>query len=312
YLFVARGRSARYALVACVQTDDPLYLDAGVERQYRVQRALADADGVVVPAVVDYEADPAVVGAAFFVMERVTGVVPSSSPHFTRAGWLHDASPDQREAVWRSAVEQLVALHRVDVDRLPFLDRHEAGTTSLDRELEHWRAAYRWAAGREPFPVVDAAETWLLANTPTDPALGLSWGDARLENMVFHDYRCAAVLDFETASLAGPASDLAWWALMDKGSDDLRGLGSPQQTIDLYRELAGGGLRDLQYHLVLCAFRLAVIYIRLAALLRARNALDASQAGLAHDNDKMRQLAVLMGMATPDEVSACAPRLPQD
>jgi aminoglycoside phosphotransferase (APT) family kinase protein len=312
YLFEARGRAVRYALVARIQTADPLYLEAAVERQYLTYRALADADGVAVPAVVGYEADPAVFGAPFFVMERVAGDVPSSNPHFTRGGWLCDATPAQRRVVWWSAVEQLVALHRVDVTGVPFLDRREPGRSALERELTHWRAAYRWAAGAETFPVLDTAEAWLLANFPPDPKPALSWGDARLENLVFDDFHCAGVLDFETASLAGPASDLAWWALMDRGSALLPGLGSPQETIDLYRQLGGSDLPDLKYHLVLCAFRLAAVYIRLAALLGARDALPPRQVGLAEDNEKVQQLALLLGLVAPGEVDATLPQLNLD
>jgi aminoglycoside phosphotransferase (APT) family kinase protein len=312
YLFEARGHTVRYALVARVQTGDPLYLEAAVERQFLTYRALADADGVAVPAVVGYEADPAVLGAPFFVMERVPGDIPGSNPHFTRKGWLYDATPAQRRAAWRSAVEQLVAMHRVDTADLTFLDRGEPGKSALERELNHWRAAYRWAAGAATFPVLEAAEEWLLANLPADQMPALSWGDARLENLVFDDFRCVAVLDFETTSLAGPASDLAWWALMDKGSDVLAGLGSPQETIDLYRRLTGAEVPDLKYHLVLCAFRLSAVYIRLAALLRARDALPPGQAGLAENNEKVQQLALLLGLAAPAEVDATLPHLDLD
>jgi aminoglycoside phosphotransferase (APT) family kinase protein len=308
-IFSARWKGEQRGFVARLQTDDPLYLDRTVERQYLVYRALADADGVVVPRIIDYEPDPAVLGVPFFVMERVAGEVPSSNPHFTESGWLYDATPAERERLWRSAVEQLVAVHRVDPTNFAILDRSPTGGTGLQQDLDYWRASYRWAAGGREFPILDASEAWLVTNMPFAPGVAFSWGDARIENMVFQNFRCAAVLDFETASLAGPASDLAWWAIMDKGSERLPGLGSPQQTLDLYRELGGADLRDLRYHLVLCAFRLSAIYIRLAAQLAARGLLTTDTADLAHNNEKVQQLALLLGLQPPGPVTARLPQL---
>jgi aminoglycoside phosphotransferase (APT) family kinase protein len=312
FLFAASWHRGRRDLVARLQTDDPLYLDGDVERQFLTYRALANLDGVVVPEVIDYEPDPGVLGTPFFVMEQVAGQVPSDNPHFTTGGWLYDATPAQRESVWRSAVEQLVALHRVEASSVAFLQQPHRGATGLEQDLAYWRESYRWAADAKAFPILDAGEAWLIDNLPSSAVIGLSWGDARIENMVFNNFTCAAVLDFETASLAGASSDLAWWALMDRGSENLPGLGSPQQTLDLYRELSGTDLPHLKYFLVLCAFRLSAIYIRLAAQLAARGLLTPETADLAHDNQKVQQLALLLGMDPPGPGTARLPQLDLD
>jgi aminoglycoside phosphotransferase (APT) family kinase protein len=312
-MFEAQWSGNRAAFVARLQSDDPLYFDRDIERQYLMYDALASAPNVVVPRVIDHEPDADVLGTPFFVMERVAGAVPNDNPHFTTSGWLYDATVQQRESVWRSAVEQLVALHSVDPATVAFLAEPQRGRTGLEQDLGYWRASYRWAAGAGVFPILEAGEAWLLDNLPSDPIPGLSWGDARLENMVFDDnYRCAAVLDFETASLAGPESDLAWWAIMDRGSERLPGLGSPQRTIELYHALGGRQLTDLRYHLVLCAFRLSAIYIRLAAQLDARGLLTAETADLAHNNQKVQQLALLLGVAPPGGVTTKLPELALD
>jgi aminoglycoside phosphotransferase (APT) family kinase protein len=219
-----------------------------------------------------------------------------------------DAAPDQRERLWRSAVEQLVALHGVDPAGFGFLGRPDRGSSGLEQDLTYWRRSYRWAAQGQEHPVMEAGEAWLLANLPSAPEGGLSWGDCRPENMVFDDFRCTALLDFETASLAGPSVDLAWWALMDKRRA-LPGFGTPQQTVDLYRELSGRTLPELRYCLVLCAFRLAAIYLRLAAQLEARGLLTEQNHDLGRNSEKLQQLALLLDVPPPGEVTASLPPL---
>ncbi|HMO94757.1 MAG TPA: phosphotransferase, partial [Tepidiformaceae bacterium] len=70
-----------------------------VSRQFRVMRAL-QATAVPVPSVAWYEPDPAVLGAPFFVMEKVKGRVPVSVPPYAKTGWLADATPAQRRHLW--------------------------------------------------------------------------------------------------------------------------------------------------------------------------------------------------------------------
>jgi aminoglycoside phosphotransferase (APT) family kinase protein len=306
-LFDAEWDGGSRRLVGRLQNNDPLYFEVGVDLQYRMYDALADAPGVVVPGLVAFEPDPEVLGTPFFVMERVDGDVPPGLPHFTKAGWLLEASPAERERLWRSAVEQLVALHRLDGARFPFLEHPERGPTGLDQDLAYWRAYYRWAAGSERYPIIEAGEAWLLEHQPRNPAPGLSWGDARIENMIFRDFRCVAVLDFETASLAGPTADVAWWALMDKGSAVLPGLASPKETLQLYRELGGPEPTDLHWYLVLCAFRLASVYVRLAHQLEARGQLERKD--LATNSEKIQQLALLLELPPPGPVTATLPDL---
>ena len=59
---------------------------------------------VPTPAVLGYEPDPDVVGAPFFVMERVDGVVPTDHPSWAAEGFIVDAEPAQRRALWERTV----------------------------------------------------------------------------------------------------------------------------------------------------------------------------------------------------------------
>jgi hypothetical protein len=107
--------------------------------------------------------------------------------------------------------------------------------------------------------------------------------------------------------LAGPSTDLAWWALMDKGSAVLPGLGTPKETVALYRELGGPEPTDLHWHLVFCAFRLASIYVRLAHQLDARA--ELADPDMATNSEKMQQLALLLELTPFGPVTATLPDL---
>uniref|UniRef100_UPI00202888D2 phosphotransferase n=1 Tax=Caballeronia sp. ATUFL_F1_KS39 TaxID=2921766 RepID=UPI00202888D2 len=80
---------------------------------------------------------------------------------------------------------------------------------------EYYRRYLAWASDGKPQPTVDAGLAWLLANQPQDEPVGLSWGDARVGNMIFSDARCVAVLDWEMVALGNPEQDLGWWLFLD-------------------------------------------------------------------------------------------------
>jgi aminoglycoside phosphotransferase (APT) family kinase protein len=240
-------------------------------------------------------------------MERVDGLVPPTVPHFSREGWVVDATPAQRERLWHTGVEQLVALHRLDADRFDFLARPDRGDNGLEQDLAYWEAAQRWAGAAHGYPILDAGAAWLHDHLPADPPTRLSWGDARVENMLFRDFRCVAVLDFETASLAGPLGDLAWWVLMDRARGALPGFGSPRETVARYRDLGGPEPTDFRYWGVLTAYRLAVIHVKLARQMAARGIETATTHDFGATSEKMQQLALLLEWPPPGDRSASLP-----
>ncbi len=89
------GRPRRQGFVIRVApTRHHLFLDPDFEFQYRVIRALGERTDVPVPPMRWYETDGSVLGAPFFVMEKVEGRVPPDNPPYTQQGWLlDDAAP---------------------------------------------------------------------------------------------------------------------------------------------------------------------------------------------------------------------------
>src|SRR5207249_1346674 len=157
----------------------------------------------------------AVLGAPFFIMRRMHGRVPVSMPVYNSTGWLFDATPAERRKLWVSGMHQFAAIHGVPADDVRVLDRPERGASGLDQQLRYWWEQATWTLGQHvPDLIVELFE-WLRANQPEEPS-GLSWGDARIGNMMFDDdYEVVAVIDWEQASMGGGPSDLGWWLFFD-------------------------------------------------------------------------------------------------
>ena len=105
------------------------------------------------------------------------------------------------------------------------------------------------------------------------PLPTLTWGDARLSNLIYQDFQVAAVLDWEMASLCDPLLDLGWWLFADdaltrgSGCERLPGFPSRADTAERWSELTGRSAAALGYYELLAGFRFTVIMARLGKLL---------------------------------------------
>jgi aminoglycoside phosphotransferase (APT) family kinase protein len=246
-----------------------MFLDPAFERQFRLLQLIARNGWVRVPRAMWQEEDSNILGRPFFIMERIVGRVPVSFPNYNTSGWLVDASPRERERAWLSAMDQFAAIHRIPTKEVGFLLRPEYGATGPEDEFQYWLRTLDWVTGERTPAILTQTAEWLARHKPAQPLEGLSWGDARIGNMMFDaDFQVAAVLDWEQASLAGGLQDLAWWLLLDdvasvhRGTKRLEGLGNRQQTIDLWRELTGLGIDDLDWYEAFAMFKLLILSIR--------------------------------------------------
>jgi aminoglycoside phosphotransferase (APT) family kinase protein len=260
-------------LVLRLEGDEFLYPEPDLALHYEMYSRLGSMNSVPVPEMLGFEDKLSILGTRFMVMHRVPGRPVPDRPNFNYVGWLHDMSLDDRETVWREAVTAMSKLHQVDVTKFPKLQSRKADANGLVSCLRYWRRYARWCHGSE-HALIHAAEDWLDANLPRtdDFQECLSWGDARMQNLMFDNTQCTALLDWDMVSLAGAEADLAWWAIADhkytasRGLPRLAGIGSPQATIDLWESLTGRKVKHMDWHLVFAAFRQALISIRLMRL----------------------------------------------
>jgi aminoglycoside phosphotransferase (APT) family kinase protein len=249
-----------------------LFLRDNFDEQYRVLKFLEKETDVPVPAIRYYEPDMSVLGSPFWIMDRIDGIVPTDNPPYNAGGWVFDGTPEQRRTLWRSSVETLAKVARVDPAQLPHVLTLKPGETGLDENLRHWTESMTWACEGKPGPLNQAVIDWLWANRPARRETGLSWGDARIGNMIFKDWKCAAVLDWEAITLAGPQLDLAHWIFMEDyytecmGLEPLPGFGNRQETIALWKQLTCRQADQLDWHELLAVFRINITTTRFVKL----------------------------------------------
>jgi aminoglycoside phosphotransferase (APT) family kinase protein len=282
--WTADGQRERRSLALRVKATDFNFLYRApdfFEPQCRLMTALGQRHDIPVPRVHWYEEDEGWLGAPYFVMDRLAGQVQPDMPPYWQQGWLHDAYPDQQAGLWRSALDTVAAINTLDWQTagLDFLT--ELYPAGLDGRLQYYDEALQWAAEDEPNPIAEAGRQWLTTNRPTGPEpLALSWGDARLGNLIFRDFRVAGVIDWEMASIGHPLQDLGWWFVVEKallgdahtGSPDdpcgLTGFPSKAQTVALWGEITGIPVDDFAYYEAFAAFRLAVHLQRMGTLFK--------------------------------------------
>jgi len=285
------GTRESHELVLRMQSSNhQLFTEPDALRQAAVMQALGGHPGVVTPRIVLTEADPAVLGAPFYLMARVRGRVPSDIPSWHKKGWTVELDADERRRMYDNALRALVAVHAVDDEKTLAVLRDPAQqphTTALQQYLTR---LHDWYEARRPELVVGEdvlPEAWrmLAASAPDTDAETVVWGDARVGNMAFaQDLSVAALFDWETAS-TGPAEiDLGWWLMFERflceslGFTRMDGVPADDDAIvRRYRELGGRIDTDLRYYTVLAAFVFSLITNRLALLL-VENGLDEKTA----------------------------------
>lgn len=244
------------------------YLDRRLERQARVIRWVADHGDVPVPHIIGADDSGAIVGRPFMMMDRIDGQAAVDFPGYNIDSFLVPMTPQQRRVLWTDAIDTLCALHRAPSPDPAWLDLPGRAGSALPDLVQHWRNSLDWAADALDHGYFSGVMDWLERTRPADAPVGLSWGDARIGNMLFRDRRCVAVLDWEMASCGGPLIDLAWWLLFDRIQDEdssvarLDGLGDRAETVARWEAGTGHSARHLHWHEVLAHLQLAITRAR--------------------------------------------------
>ena len=173
-----------------------------VDREYRVMRALAET-GVPVPKMLCLCEDPSVIGAKFYLMERVEG------RHFTET-LLPGLSKEERGAIYRDLARVLAELHALDPKALGLSDFGRPGNY-CERQIRRWAKQYR-AAQTEEIEAMERLMEWLPRHAPPQERTVIVHGDYRLGNALIHssEPRIAAVLDWELSTLGEGLADLGY------------------------------------------------------------------------------------------------------
>jgi len=268
--------------------------------QHRIMSCVGATGAAPVPETLPYEPDPAVLGSPFFVMRFVEGVIPADVPRYSTAGFLVDeATPADRERMVYSGIDAMAAIDSLDWRAIgvEWLDVSGCGAPTFRHQLDLYRDyVVSQLAGRE-HPVMMRALDWLGANAPADARLGLSWGDARLGNMIWQDYTCAAVVDWEACAICPPDADIGWWVMFDRMSFDdmqaprLDGFPTREQMLARWEEKMGRPVAgSIDYWEIYGTMRFCAIMIKLSDRFLAAG-MQTPETSTAVDNGVTHALA---------------------
>jgi aminoglycoside phosphotransferase (APT) family kinase protein len=275
------------ARVAPTEADIPVFPTYRMDHQFEVMRLAGELTDVPVPRVRWIEPTGRVLGAPFFVMDRVDGMVPPDVMPYTFGGnWFADASPDEQRRLQDATVEVLAKLHSIPHPERTFgFLRDEpkgpaggAGDTALRRHFGWVRSWYEFSVpGIGRSPLLERSLDWLEANWPRKAAARepvLVWGDSRIGNVLYREFRPTAVLDWEMATLGPRELDVAWIIFAHMVFQELAGLaGMPglpdvmreQDVLATYRRLTGIELDDLRWFYMYSGVMWAIVFMRTGA-----------------------------------------------
>ncbi|OJZ69245.1 acyl-CoA dehydrogenase [Mycobacterium paraffinicum] len=246
-------RQARQDVVLRLRPRPPALLEPyDLARQFRILRALQDT-AVRVPRALWLEETGEVLGRPFFVMERVAGdVYEMQTP---------DVEDETVVRMCRSLVEQLAAIHAVDLARTG-LDALDDGAGHLDRELDHW-AAEMDRVKRGSLPALERLHHGLRQCRPAPcPTVTLVHGDAKPGNFAFTDGEVSAVFDWEMSTVGDPLTDIGWlemlWA-QPVGINSHPAALPVDALLGHYERASGIKLQNREWYRAFNAYKMAVI-----------------------------------------------------
>jgi aminoglycoside phosphotransferase (APT) family kinase protein len=244
-----------------------------------------------VPRALAYCDDPAVLGAPFYVMERVRGVILRGRPGEPELG------PDPMRDLSRALVANLAELHAVDVDAAGLGDLGRA-EGYVERQVRGWTDRYL-RAKTDGVPSIERAARWLAEHLPTETGAALIHNDYKYDNLVLDPgdlTRIIAVLDWEMATVGDPWMDvgtaLAYWldaddppALRQMGINTLSlrpGNLSRSEVVQAYAEASGRPAPDPVFYFVYGLLKVATIAQQIYARFVAGHTKDPRFGALIH------------------------------
>jgi aminoglycoside phosphotransferase (APT) family kinase protein len=268
------------ARVAPAAQDVPVFSSYRMDHQFDVIRLVGEKTDVPVPRVRWLEATGSVLGTPFFLMDYIEGQVPPDvMPYTFGNNWFADAPAERQRELQDNTIEVIANLHSIPDPQSTFeflADGSEPN--ALRRNLNWLQSWYQFAVpdiGRSE--LLERALEWLEANWPADVAATdpvLVWGDSRVGNVLYSDFRPVAVLDWEMAVLGPRELDVAWIIFAHMVFQELAapaglpGLPDFMREDDVkatYTKLAGVELGDLHWFYVYSGVIWACVFMRTSA-----------------------------------------------
>lgn len=236
-------------------------------REYKILNALSKTYPKA-PKPYVYTEDESIIGAPFYAMERVQGVI--LRPKMPKA--MH---PDvtTMAGIAKGLVDTFVELHQVDYQAagLGDLGKPEG---YVERQITGWTKRYMKAKTDE-VPMLEQAAAWLANNLPTQSTHALIHNDFKYDNIVLdkNDWtKVVAVLDWEMCTVGDPMMDLGttlgYWInhndtdlmkMMALSPTTLDGNPTREEVVQMYAQKSGRDMDNIIFYYVFGVFKIAVI-----------------------------------------------------
>ncbi|MBK7477245.1 MAG: phosphotransferase family protein [Haliscomenobacter sp.] len=237
-------------------------------REFRVLTSLQPVYSKIPKPVLLCE-DPEVLGAPFYLMERVEGVILRNRPQKDL-----DLNPGVMKGLSEAFIDNLADLHNLDIDSagLGALGKPEG---YIARQVEGWIERY-YRAETEPIGTMNLLADWMRTNSVPDGSPSLLHNDYKYDNLVLDPEnltRIRAVLDWEMCTIGDPRMDLglsmAYWIEPEEINPLVASIGnltwlpgnlSREGLLERYASRKGGkGLEHILFFFVFGLFKIGVI-----------------------------------------------------
>lgn len=241
-----------------------------IRRESRILGAL-DGTGIRAPKVIAAQDDDALIGAAFYLMEPITGFNPQNE-----LPPLHAGDAEVRRQMGLSAVEAIARLGSLDHEALGLAD-YGKPEGFLERQVPRWLKELESYSVNEGYPGpeipgLERVGEWLDRNRPTHWRPGILHGDCHLANMMFSfdGPQVAAMVDWEMSTIGDPLLDLGWQiatrpepgttgAALIGTLGAVGGLPTAEEMIAHYGEFSDRDLSHIPWYTVLACFKLGIV-----------------------------------------------------
>ncbi|MFO8057233.1 MAG: phosphotransferase family protein [bacterium] len=236
-------------------------------REYRILSGLYPVFPRVPRPLVFCE-DESVIGARFYVMERLRGIILRR-----KVPEGMEIPPETASKLCESFVQTLAEIHAVDYEAAGLADLGKP-KGYLYRQVHGWSERY-YGSQTDDIEGVDRVISWLQDNLPESPEPVLVQNDYKYDNLVLAPddiTRIIGVLDWEMSTIGDPLTDLGgslgYWVEADD-PDELQALAfgptmipgswTRKQIAERYAELTGRDVSNIHYYTVFATFKIMVI-----------------------------------------------------
>ena len=233
-------------------------------REYRILNALRDT-AVPVPATIGLSYDKEIIGAPFYVMEKLDGLTLRTHEQ------MAELTPVERRKFSDTMIHTLAALHDVDVASVGLSDWGKPDGF-LERQLRRWRRQWEGAHTDERAEV-DELLNRLTRSLPVTRFPGIVHGDYKVDNLMVDNFDAGeilGVLDWEMSTLGDTLADLgvmiSFWDEpgdffnpISAGTTAHEGFPTRDEAVQKYAQIRGIDIADIDWYIVFADFKIAVI-----------------------------------------------------